>query len=152
MGFKVMGIFFGCVVVICFAIPVWGQDAPQSSGKSSEQSYTDKETASTVTIEDAMICQDVVNRAPVGSGDVFAKEVNKLYCYCRVLDAPPDSQITHNWYYNGSLKASVNLNVRSSNYRTRSSKTILPQWGGEWMVEILSNDGKPLKSIVFTVQ
>jgi hypothetical protein len=107
---------------------------------------------SVVQIEDAVVCQDVVDRAPVGAGDLFVKETAKIYCFCRVVGAQAGSRITHNWYFNGVLKASVKLEVRSTNFRTWSSKTLQPGWLGEWMVEILSDDGKPLESIVFMVQ
>jgi len=105
-----------------------------------------------IQIESAVVCQDVVDREPVGSGDVFAKETPRVYCFCKVVGAAADTQITHNWYYKGSLKASVKLNVRSSSWRTWSSKTIIPEWDGEWMVEILSEDGSPLESIIFYIQ
>jgi hypothetical protein len=105
-----------------------------------------------IQIESAAVCQDVVDREPVGSGDVFAKETPRVFCYCRVVGAVGETQVTHNWYYKGSLKASVKLNVRSPNWRTWSSKTIIPEWTGEWMVEILSADGTPLESIIFYVQ
>ena len=107
---------------------------------------------SAVQIESAVVCQDVVDRQPVGSGDMFAKETPRVYCFCRVVGAQEDTQVTHNWYYKGSLKASVKLNVRSSDWRTWSSKTMAPEWVGEWMVEILSADGTPLESIIFFIQ
>lgn len=110
------------------------------------------QAGSVIQIEDAVVCQDVVDRAPVGAGDLFVKETAKIYCFCRVVGAQAGSQITHNWYFNGVLKASVKLEVRSTNFRTWSSKTLQPGWVGEWMVEILSDDGKPLESIVFMVQ
>jgi hypothetical protein len=110
------------------------------------------QAASVVQIEDAVVCQDVVDRKPVGAGDQFARETPKLYCFCRVLGAQAGSQITHNWYFNGALKASVKLHVGSTNFRTWSSKTLPPGGVGEWMVEILSDDGKPLENISFVVQ
>ena len=110
--------------------PAWSQDA-------------------TIQIEDAVVCQEIVDRQPVGSGDVFARESARIYCFTRVVGAAADTQITHNWYYQGNLKASVKLNVRSSNWRTWSSKNMLPELAGEWMVEILSEDGTPLENSVF---
>ncbi len=118
---------------------------PQEQNQPSMQD----EAQPAVQLAEAVVCQDVVDRAPVGSGDVFAKEIPKVYCFTRVVGAAEGTQLTHNWYYQGSLKASVKLNVRSSNYRTWSSKTMMPEWAGEWMVEILSADGKPLESIIF---
>ena len=155
MRLKLMGIIVCWAVVMCMADSVWGEDSQQpmaqpSASQEAESPSAAQETPSTVKIEDAVVCQDVVDRAPVGSGEVFAKEINKVYCFCRVLGAQPNTLIIHNWYHNGSLKASVKLTVRSSNYRTWSSKTLLPEWDGEWMVEILSEDGTPMESIIFT--
>ncbi|RJQ84613.1 MAG: DUF2914 domain-containing protein [Desulfobacteraceae bacterium] len=105
-----------------------------------------------IRIQDAVVCHDIVNREPVGSGDVFAKEIAKVFCYCRVVGASEESSITQNWYYQGTLKASIQLPVRSRNWRTWSYKTLAPEWTGEWMVEILSAEGTPLGSIVFFVR
>lgn len=157
MKVKLMGFVMIVAAIAMMAGPVWGQDAAQPAVQSVETQSEEKtdaveDTASVVQIEDAVVCQDVADRAPVGSSDIFVRETSKVFCFCRVVGAEPGTQITHNWYYNGSLKASVKLNVRSSNYRTWSSKTLSPEWQGEWMVEILSDDGKPLESIVFMVK
>ena len=108
--------------------------------------------ADDIRIASSVVCQDVVDRQPVGSGDVFAKETPKVFCFCRVVGATTDTWVTHNWYYQGSLKSSVKLNVRSPNWRTWSSKSMSAQMTGEWMVEILSADGAPLDSAIFFVQ
>lgn len=103
----------------------------------------------TVAIEDAVICREIADREPVGAGDIFTSQVEKLYCYTRVLGATEDIAITHNWYYQDALVTQVTLNVRSSNWRTWSSKTILPDQTGEWRVEVTSESGETLKTIYF---
>lgn len=117
-----------------------------------EQEAQEPAAESTIQIKDAVVCQDVVDRSPVGSGDVFSKDIEKIYCFARVAGMQGQGSITHNWYYKGTLKASVKLPVRSSNWRTWSSKTMTPEWAGEWMVEILSDQGTPLQSIIFFIQ
>jgi len=157
MKVKLIGIVIILTALTMTAVPVWGQETAQSeeptvtSQEEATPAAADDE-ASTVQIEDAVVCQDIVDRTPVGSNDMFVRETEKIYCFCRVVGAETGTQITHNWYYNGSLKASVKLNVGSSNFRTWSSKTLSPELQGEWMVEILSDDGKPLESIVFVIQ
>ncbi|MEJ2037884.1 MAG: DUF2914 domain-containing protein [Desulfosarcinaceae bacterium] len=133
------------LVVAGLAVPGWSEGEKQEAGEAPA-------SKAGVQIQDAVVCQDVVNREPVGSGDVFAKETPKVYCFCRVVGAQGETQITENWYYKGNLKASVELPVRSDNWRTWSSKTMDPAWTGEWMVEILSKEGTPLESIIFFVQ
>lgn len=103
-------------------------------------------------IEDAVICQDVVDRTPIGSGEVFAKEVSKLFCFTKVTGALSNTNITHNWYHKGILKASIILPVKSKSWRTYSSKRIVPEFKGEWMVEIISPNGVALESIIFFIR
>lgn len=129
-----------------------GMTTPAWSAEEQNQEATTAEQQTTIMIQDAVVCQDVVDRTPVGSGDVFAKETAKVYCFCRVVGVQGESSVTHNWYYKGTLKASVKLPVRTSNWRTWSSKSMSPEWVGEWMVEILSADGTPLESIIFFIQ
>ena len=129
-----------CLGLVATSLPAWcqGEDAQsQNAG---------------IQIMDAVVCQGVQNHQPVGANDVFPNGTTKIYCYNRVVGAAADTKITHNWYYKGNLKASVPLSVRSNNWRTWSSKNLDPSWSGEWMVEILSEDGSPLASIVFVVQ
>lgn len=145
------------LVVAGFAVSGWSQNENTETqpAETTEAAAPTEATAATevaIQIQDAVVCQDVVDRAPVGSGDVFAKESPKVFCYCRVIGAQGETKITHNWYYKGNLKASVELNVRSDNWRTWSSKTMDPTWTGEWMVEILSAQGTPLESIIFFIQ
>jgi hypothetical protein len=175
MKVRLSGVFVVSLIALVFGVPsVWSQETTQPAVQDTAQPGMAQEATPpaaqdtaqpgmtqeaaqqpaaqpAVKLAEAVVCQDVVDRAPVGSGDVFAKEVPKVYCFTRVVGAE-GSQLTHNWYYKGTLKASVKLNVRSSNYRTWSSKTMMPEWTGEWMVEILSAEGKPLESIIFILK
>jgi len=108
--------------------------------------------AEELSVAEAVVCQDVVDRVPVGSGDVIPAGTERVYCFTRISGAQAETEVTHNWYYKGNLKASVVLTVRNANWRTWSSKALLPEWKGEWMVEILSKEGTPLESIIFFVQ
>ena len=108
--------------------------------------------AQEITVSQAVVCQKIVDRMPVGSGDVIPAGTERVYCFTRIDGAQGETEITHNWYHKGALKASVVLPVRTSEWRTWSSKTLLPEWTGEWMVEVLSKDGTPLESLIFFVQ
>ena len=104
-----------------------------------------------ISIEQAVICRDVVEREPIGSGDIFPADVSRLCCFTKVVGAGMDTEIVHNWYHDGKMVASVTLPVRSAKWRTYSSKRILQNQVGDWMVEILSASGQPLTKIVFIV-
>ena len=103
-------------------------------------------------VEDAVICQDVVDRTPVESGFVFSNNIGQVCCFNRIVGAKTETEITHNWYYNDVQMASVPLSVRSNNWRTYSSKKIMPQQKGNWKVEIIAQDGQVLKQLTFTIE
>ena len=109
-------------------------------------------TQQIVSVEDAVICRNVVDRTPSEVIDVVPSDVKKVYCFTKILGATQDSEVVHNWYYEENLVASVNLFVGSTNWRTYSSKTILPDYTGTWKVEVLSKGGELLKQIMFVVQ
>lgn len=134
------GVLF--IAVVLSAMPGWSQDEPTGM----------KPATGTIHIEDAVVCRDVVDRQPVGSADILPKESEKLYCFTRVVGAVGHTRIVHNWYHQGTLTSSVTLPVRSPNWRTWSAKSKEEPWVGEWMVEVLSEDGAPLESIIFFVQ
>lgn len=114
--------------------------------------YSTGALAQEITVSQAVVCREIEDRMPVGSGDVIPAGTERVYCFTRIHGAQGETEITHNWYHKGALKASVVLPVRTSEWRTWSSKTLLPEWTGEWMVEVLSKDGTPLESLIFFVQ
>ena len=108
--------------------------------------------AGEVTVLDAVLATGVENRQPVGSASTFPADVGRVYAYTRVVGAAGEGSLTHVWYYAGQVKAQVQLPVRSDDWRTWSSKTILPGWTGEWLVEVQGADGRVLASVPFQVQ
>ena len=109
-------------------------------------------SAQGITVSQAVVCREIVDRMPVGSSDVIPAGIERVYCFTRIDGAQGETEITHNWYHKGVLKASVVLPVRNRAWRTWSSKTLLPEWTGEWMVEVLAKDGTPLEGLIFFVQ
>lgn len=109
-------------------------------------------TDSSIQLAEAIICRSIENRAPIASASVFSDSVGQIYCFTKVVGATTDTAIIHHWYLNGKLKASITLAVRSASWRTWSSKKITPGETGDWMVEVVTEDGNALESILFLVQ
>ena len=107
--------------------------------------------AAVLEISDAAICRNIENLACVDPGEEFSAQVDKLYCFTRVNGAPGDTEITHVWYYGDIEKFRISLAVRSSSWRTYSSKRIQAHETGPWHVEVVDPDGTILKTISFTV-
>ena len=87
-----------------------------------------------------------------GGAETFGTDVGKVFCMARVVGVEPPAEITFAWYHEGKTMARVPLTVRSSNYRTWSSKNIMPAWTGAWEVKLLDETGRVLATGSFTVE
>ncbi|HKK01749.1 MAG TPA: DUF2914 domain-containing protein [Desulfuromonadales bacterium] len=108
--------------------------------------------AATLQVAQGVITTQVVNRMPVDEIQNYAASVGKLYCFTRIVGATEDTSVTHVWMLNDHEVARVTLPVRSSDWRTWSSKTIPADAKGQWQVKVLDARGDILKTIKFTLK
>ena len=99
---------------------------------------------------EAVVATDVQDRQPVGEGTVFPADVGRVFVWTRVTGATGTS-IQHVWMHPDGQETPVSLDVGGSPWRTWSSKTIPPEWAGEWTVEIRDAAGNVLETVSFTV-
>jgi len=92
------------------------------------------------------------NRELVGETALFSAGIEKIYCLTRLQGLEAPTSVTHVWYRDGKTMARVDLNVASSDWRTWSSKRLLPEWTGSWEVKVLDSDGRVLSSAGFDVK
>jgi type II secretory pathway predicted ATPase ExeA len=111
-----------------------------------------KRTVEFVKVREAVICKQVVNRKPVGIGNRFHSTIQNLHCFTRVtLTKAPPAKITHVWYFRDQEMSRVTLQVKSYDWRTNSSKTILSGEAGPWHVDILDPEGRVLATLKFEI-
>lgn len=94
---------------------------------------------------------EVENRELVGTDSTFAVSIGTVYCYTRLTGAEDSTEVAHVWYFRDQERARVPLQVRSSDWRTWSSKKILPSWVGEWSVRVEDAEGNVLGSRSFVI-
>lgn len=102
-------------------------------------------------IERITVSTGVENRQPVGESDTFADSVGTLFCYTEIRGMGDSTTVSHVWYHGENRRADVKLNVRGYRWRTWSTKVIQKDWTGDWRVDIVSADGKILKSKRFRI-
>ena len=104
--------------------------------------------AAQVTVETALGTA-VVDRMIDGEADEFSSDVGTLYFWSRVTDGA-DMTIQHVWIY-GDYEEVVELAIGGSPWRTWSSRNILPEWAGEWRIEVRDEQGTVLDTQRFTI-
>ncbi|MDF1580821.1 MAG: DUF2914 domain-containing protein [Desulfuromonadales bacterium] len=107
--------------------------------------------AQTLRVTAGVITSGIVERAPIDAIEAFNTSIDTLYCFTRIEGAEEETFISHTWIYNGSEVSRSELPVRSSYWRTWSSKSIAPEAIGDWQVEIHDAQGALLKTITFTL-
>ena len=107
--------------------------------------------ADKIEVAAAAICKDVVNREAVDVGTRFPSSVSRLYCFTKIVGATQPTEVVHVWRYGDVERARISLEVKSSNWRTYSSKAIQAHETGAWRVDVLDAAGNLLQTINFEV-
>lgn len=105
----------------------------------------------TVKIERIKISRDISHREPVDERSSFSDTIGVVYCFTEVVGSDEPTFIIHRWFYQNKEMASVKLRVEGRRWRTWSSKAIMPQWTGNWRVDVIDNLGRVLKSKEFRI-
>ncbi|MEA3361819.1 MAG: DUF2914 domain-containing protein [Thermodesulfobacteriota bacterium] len=108
--------------------------------------------AEDLMVADGTITSAIENQLPVDRIESYRADFGKLYCFTRIVGAQGDTEVTHVWYYHDDELARVTLPIRSSDWRTYSSKRFLPQWAGEWRVVVLDGEQNEIATIPFKLE
>ena len=106
---------------------------------------------SRLTVPESSVATMVVDRMPSGASATFPANVERLYAWTRVQGAAGETTIHHVWIQGDVERADIELRVGGSPWRTWSNKAIMPEWTGDWRVEVRDASGNVLETIRFTV-
>lgn len=107
--------------------------------------------AQDLSIETLEVGTAIENREIIGTDSTFTPTVENLFCFTKVTGAQDTTEIFHVWFYDGEEKARTPLTIKSSSWRTWSSKAILPSWTGPWRVAIEDQNGNVLAEKSFRI-
>lgn len=105
--------------------------------------------AQDVRVALAQFTTAIENREPVDHVTFVGNDVRKVFFYTdlRGLDG---QTINHRWLHDGTVMADVTFEVRGPRWRVWSSKELLPDWIGDWTVEIVTAEGEVIAAETFT--
>ncbi len=112
-----------------------------------------KRTAGTeIKVNSVLVGRNIKARELIGQDSVFFNSVRNLYCLTGIYNLNAQSSISHNWYLNDVLRASIPVKVKwSHNWRCWTYITIKPSLTGKWKVVIEGPQGTALDSVLFTI-
>jgi hypothetical protein len=102
-------------------------------------------------VEESAFCTKIKNHDPEGESEVFPADVGRVYLWMTVSGAEKPAKIKHVWYYGVKKMREISLDIEYKRTRTWSYKNILPQWAGDWHVEVLDENDKVLERLSFRV-
>lgn len=100
-------------------------------------------SAANAEVARAVITTAVVDREPVSDLTSIPASDNSAVFFTELRDMD-GTTITHLWKYNGEVMAEVKFNVGGSRWRVWSSKNLMPEWYGEWIVDVVDDAGNVL--------
>lgn len=105
--------------------------------------------AQDVRVALAQFTTAVENREPIDQVSFVSNGVRKIYFYTD-LRGLSGQTIHHRWIHDGVVVADVAFEVRGPRWRVWSSKKLLPDWIGDWTVEIVAAEDEVIAAETFT--
>jgi len=103
-------------------------------------------------VEEFSFCAGISELTPVSVADTFPSDIYSVYCFTRITGAADTTTIVHSWYHQDTRVARVELAVKSARWRTYSSKRMMPEWRGQWRVDVTTLDGSTVASKRFLLE
>lgn len=97
------------------------------------------------TVSRAQFTTAVLDREPADDLSAISLDAERVFFFTE-LRHMDGTTVTHRWSLNGTVMAEVSFNVRASRWRVHSSKTLLPEWRGDWVVDVIDENGVVVES------
>jgi hypothetical protein len=122
-----------------------GQDSAAAragtEAKNSGETQATEEAADLGRVARAAFARHIEQREPVDKVSRLQPSAEQVYYFTELRDMAGQT-VTHRWKYRGETKAEVAFEVGGPRWRVYSSKDFLPDWTGEWTVEVVTGDGQ----------
>jgi len=138
----------GFLTIGLFTTTVHAQDNGETADSAPTAPAAGMADGSSEHVARAVFTSEVENREPTDTISSLSNDHNKIYFFSE-LTGLGGQVVTHRWEYQGKTMAEIKFNVGGPRWRVWSSKTLLPQWTGEWRVSIIDGSGNKIAEGTF---
>jgi len=102
-------------------------------------------SAQEATVARALFTSGILDREPVDNVTTLDSGTERVLFFTE-LQNMDGKTIVHRWALNGTVLGEVTFQVRGPRWRVYSSKELLPEWTGAWVVSVVDETGAELGS------
>lgn len=103
-------------------------------------SWTAVAVAQDTGVARAQFATVIENREPVDQVHQLGTERDSVVFFTE-LRGLEGRRVTHRWVHDGNVEARVDFEVGGPRWRVWSSKDLIPEWSGTWIVEVVDDEG-----------
>jgi len=104
--------------------------------------------ASEGSVARAQFTSAIEEREPVDELSRVENDLQTVYFFSELRDMDGQT-VVHRWSYDGNVMADVDFAVGGPRWRVHSSKNLLPEWTGTWVVDVINANGTVVTSRSF---
>ena len=143
MTYKALTIW---LAVFCTPLFFSTRALPQKEGPSPAPG-----TVEVLTLDQATMCEDIMDNAPYNAGVVFSISIGRVICYSLFDPVTQRTVVYHNWYHKDQLITRLKLTLEPPRWATRSSIQLREADKGPWRVEVTDQKGHVFRVMRFSV-
>jgi len=118
------------------------EQAPAENAASAEATaMTEQSGFSRGSVVRSAFTRDVEEREPTEDLQKLTNENGQVKFFTELRDMSGQTAM-HRWEYEGKVVAEVAFDVKGPRWRVWSSKSLTPQWTGDWKVSVLNGAGE----------
>jgi hypothetical protein len=134
---------------ICWFVALAAAAIVAANACRSRASETAPSESKGISVGRMVFCRSIKDREPQETAEKFPNDIKSVFCFTVIVNAGAETHVVHKWYHGEKLMAEVTLKAQGEYWRTWSTKRMAADQTGTWRVDVVSADGKILKSASF---
>jgi len=140
MNYRTLSLLF-FLIQLGLMLPVSGRSESDSNGIES----------GTLTLVQAVMCEDIQDQTPQNATIVFSIERRKAVCFTSFDPVPNQTVIYHHWFHRDRPSAKIKLTLKPPRWSTYSSIQLRAEDIGPWRVEVTDSQGRIFQVLRFSI-